>query len=470
MRQRKRIKDRIWINRIWTNRIWLISIVILVMASIACGLITNRIESVVEEGVAEFEQILTDEPLPPVEDIPITQDLVFPAADFLFEVIPFGTVQQNNNQHAIRWRLYSSSVSIDDVDNFYRQQLMGWQVEKDEVINDHRHVVLTSNNPLSSIYTAADFEAAVRQNPNMGYALLDIEVLTMEAHQDLGRMNIILSEGIRPEPLPPGQEASIPGDTTVIILVDHILHEAQKTETPIAEVPDEATPAIGDFEQTCQQALESSLCNNPHFPPIPGLTLVYSVDGHKTQTRQIGAVQTDVQEPGEPPMDSFIVTIIDDDFTVEMEYFCTEEGLSGGDVSRMMLSVLEGQDIQDEGVSLESISVEGVTLPNDISPGDTWESFVEIVFSAPDGVKLVTTNTAQYIFEGYETITTPAGTFTTQKIITDMDVEVGALLPDGHFMSLTSVQLTVVSYNAECYGMIKSESDVNLELVDVILP
>lgn len=467
MRNKKRSNDKIW----------LISIVVLVMASMACGLITNRIESVVEESVAELEQVLTDVPLPSIEDIPMTEDLVFPAAEFLFEVIPFGTVEQNNNQHAIRWRIFSSTVSVDDIDSFYMQQLVGWEVERDEVINNHRYLVLSSDNPLSAVYTAADFEAAIRQTPDMGYALLDIEILNLEAHAEVGRMNIIFTENIHPEPRPPGEEVSIPGDRTLIILVDHILLDPQDTAPPIVEEPDQATPEPeeptsepGDIEQACQLALETSLCNNPYFPPIEGLTLVYSVDGQKTQTRQIGPIQRDVQEPGEPPTDSFIVTFIDDDFTVEMEYFCTEEGVSGGDISRMMLSVLEGQEMQDEGFSLDSINVEGVTLPKDISPGDTWESFVEIVFNAPDDAQMVATNLGQHFFEGYETITTPAGTFTVQKIVADMDVEVGIRMPDGYYMSLTSMQMQVVSYNAECYGMIRSESETHLELIDIIMP
>jgi hypothetical protein len=71
------------------------------------------------------------------------------------------------------------------------------------------------------------------------------------------------------------------------------------------------------------------LCANPYFPPIEGLTLIYQIDGRRTQTRQIISVQWDVQALGEPQMDSFSVLNIDDDFTAERDYFCTEEGLIG---------------------------------------------------------------------------------------------------------------------------------------------
>jgi hypothetical protein len=200
------------------------------------------------------------------------------------------------------------------------------------------------------------------------------------------------------------------------------------------------------------------------------MMLVYEIDGHRIQTRTINQVQTGVQAPGEPPMDRFTVTFTDDQIDIDMEFVCTEEGLSGGDIGRMMVNMLEGQEMGGETVSLESVTYEGVALPNNISPGDTWDAFVEVVLSAPEGVKLIATNSASYRFEGYQTVTVPAGTFETQMIIAEMNVDVGALLPDGHYLSLTSTQITTVSYYAECIGMVMSESDMNLMLVDIIMP
>lgn len=233
--------------------------------------------------------------------------------------------------------------------------------------------------------------------------------------------------------------------------MDYLYQDQQETPTGVMETPTTLeTPSTGDLGQACQQAITTSLCTNPYFPPIEGLKLVYEIDGHRIQTRQISQIQTGVQEPGEPPMDSFVVTLIDDNINVDMEYLCTEEGLVGGDIGRMMVSVLEGQEMGGEQVSVESMTFNGVMLPNQISTGDTWEAFVEVVLSAPEGIKLIATNTARYRFEGYETMNVPAGIFDTQKIVADMVVDVGALLPDGHYMSLTSTQVLMVSYYAEC--------------------
>jgi len=200
------------------------------------------------------------------------------------------------------------------------------------------------------------------------------------------------------------------------------------------------------------------------------MMFVYAVDGHRTQTRQINQVQLGVQKPGEPPMDRFTVTLIDDNINIDIEYLCTAEGLVGGDIGRMMVSVLEGQEMGDETVSVEPMTFEGVALPHHISPVDTWDAFVEVVLSAPEGVKLIATNNARYHFDSYVTVNVPVGTFDVQKIVADMDVDVGSLLPSGHYTSLTYTQITSVSYYAECIGMVMSESDMNMMLVDIVMP
>ena len=421
------------INR--KHRYPILVITLLVISSLACGLLTTAIESLTGEESASQSELIS----------PNT------GIELLFEMLPFGTVEERNKLHTLRWQFYASDASVDDMGDFYIDDLAGWQVEKDEVVNGHRHLVLNSNHRLSSIYSEADFRRVISANADLLAGLLDVEVLNATAHRGVGRL-----QSIDPQLLP---------DATIIIIVDYLYHKVQASPTPVLE-----TPEAGDLNQTCQLALESGLCANSYFPPIEGLLLVYSIDGHRTQTRQINMVERGVQAPGEPPMDRFTVTFIDDHINIDLEYLCTEEGISGGDMGRMMVSVLEGQDMGGETVSVESMTFEGVTLPHDISPGDTWEAFVEVVLSAPEGVKLIATNNARYRFVGYETVTVAAGTFETQKIITEMDVDVGALLPDGHFMALTSSQITMVSYNAECIGMVMSESDMNLELVDIIMP
>ncbi len=418
----------------------MVLITVLVITSLACGLLTDAIQSLSDDA-----PIIVDEVIFPDGEI-----------EFLHEIMPFGTIDANNRRHMIRWRFYRSDASVDNAGDFYTENLSNWQVKKDMVVEGHRHLLFSSDHPLSWVFTEAEFNQRLSQTPRPEPGLLDLEVAHSPAHHGVGRSSF------DPDRLPDG---------TIIIVVDYLYQDLQETPPADMETPTTLeTPPTGDLGDACQQAITGSLCTNPHFPPIEGLKLVYEIDGHRIQTRQISQIQTGVQEPGEPPMDSFLLTIIDDNIDIDMEYFCTEEGLVGGDIGRMMVSALEGQDLGDGEVAFESMSFEGVMLPNQVSPGDSWDAFVEVVLSAPDGVKLIATNTASYYFESYETVTVPAGTFDTQKIVADMVVDVGALLPDGHYLALTSTQILMVSYYAECIGMVMSESDVGLMLVDVILP
>ena len=412
----------------------------LVITSMACGMLSDVFQSQPEDA-----PMFVDEAIFPDGEV-----------EFLHEMIPFGTIDANDRRHMIRWRFYLSSESIDDAGDFYTAYLSDWEVKKDMEAYGHRHLMLSSDHPLSWIFTQAEFAERLSQADQLTPGLIELEVAHSPAHHGISRSSY------DPDRLPDG---------TIIILVDYLYQDLKETPTAVMETPStQETPPTSDLGQACQVATSGSLCTNPYFPPIEGLTLVYEIDGHRRQTRRISQVETGVQEPGEPPKDSFVLTLTGGGIDADMEYYCTEEGLVGGDIGRMMVSALEGQDIEGGEITFESMSFEGVMLPNQISPGDTWDAFVEVVLGAPDGVQLITTNNATYHFEGYQTMTVPAGTFETQKILSDMLVEVGALFPNGHFMPLTTTQIHTVFYYAECLGMVMSESDMDTVLVDVIMP
>ncbi|MFO7584167.1 MAG: hypothetical protein R6W69_05505 [Anaerolineales bacterium] len=358
------------------------------------------------------------------------------------------------------------------MNSYYTDLIPGWQVERDEVIGGYRYIALTGEHPLSAVYDKPTLERVLGQNSNLDEGMLDIEILNSTAHAGEGRLNIIFEQGLPPTSIPEGEPLRIPGDITLIILVDYVKQDLAATATPDPQAPEPTAtePREQGLSQVCQEALQTNLCSNPYFPPVEGLTLVYQVDGQRTQTRQIGSVQTGLQMPDGTPADSFSVLFVDDNFTAEMEYYCTEDGLVGGDTSSMLASVLEGQDTGGEQIKVESTTFEGLTLPNNISPGDTWQSRVEVVYSAPEGVLLRSIGHASYLFEGYESVKVPAGVFQAQKIIAEVEVEVVAELPDGHVIPLSKVRLTNISYNVECIGMVMSQGESSLQLLEVILP
>ncbi len=432
-------------------KIWAIIIAVLITTTFACSSLTGLIPSSDPEALTETQD-----------------DILYPGAELLFDVIPFGTIESGDTQHLIRWQIFYTSASLEQVESHHDANVSGWSLVRDEVINDHRYIEVTSTHPLSGVMERSRFEQVVRQQPNLRNAKLDIEVLDSSAHANEGRLSYIFDNNIPPNFVPAQGQLSIPPETTLIILADYFKQDADATPTP------EPTPRIpqtmDDLSQVCMESLETSLCANPYFAPVEGMKLVYLVDGHRQQTRQIGLLETNIQEAGEPRMDSFSVTFTDDQFTGEMTYYCTEEGLTGGDTSSMINSVLQAQDVEGGQVEVVSTTFEGVALPNDIAPGDTWEAVVEVVLSAPDGVNLVSRGHSRYFFEGFENITVKAGTFTAQKIHIDMTVDVTANLPDGHSFQVASVNIVTVTYQVECLGMVKSQGDTNLELVEVILP
>ena len=426
-------------------------IIALLATSLACGLISDLFESVFVQDPPAAEV---------VSETRFVEPLRFPRTDFelILDIRPFGDYEAFNRRHSIVWWVYSIDIDIDDAVAFYADRYSHWQVERDQVVNGQRNIAFSSNNPLSLLETTAEFQSVIQRHPDLEPTVLDIELFKMPEHANTGRLG-----AIDPDKLPAG---------TIMIGSAYTPRDLSETPEPEEELLLE-TPPADDLVSTCQQAIGDSLCANPYFPPIEGLTLVYEIDGHRTQTREIGPVQKGIQAPGEPPMDSFMITFIDDQFTMEMEFFCTEEGIVGGDIGKAMANVLAQQDIFDEPLLPGETTFEGQTLPNDIQPGDTWEAYVEYVMTSNEGISLVTTNQAQYFFEGYETVTTPSGTFEAQKIITDMDVDVTAYFPvppPQDVMPLVSVQITVVSYYAECIGLVKSESDTSLRLIDYRLP
>jgi hypothetical protein len=165
------------------------------------------------------------------EDGDFDPDLVYPQAIFLFEVIPFGYVLHENDQHVIRWRIYTTDIRIDEVGDYYAEAIPGWQVKQDELLNGYRYIVLSGNHALSSVMDKAVFTSVIQQNKKLDSGVLDVEVLNSTAHSGEGRLRMILEQGHFPEPLPDDTRISIPGDTTLIIIADYFKQEIDPTAT-----------------------------------------------------------------------------------------------------------------------------------------------------------------------------------------------------------------------------------------------
>jgi len=73
--------------------------------------------------------------------------------EFLFEIMPFGTIEANSRRHMLRWRFYTTEVSVDNAGDFYNENFSDWQVKKYKAVNGHRHLMFSSDHPLSWVFT-----------------------------------------------------------------------------------------------------------------------------------------------------------------------------------------------------------------------------------------------------------------------------------------------------------------------------
>jgi hypothetical protein len=147
------------------------------------------------------------------------------------------------------------------------------------------------------------------------------------------------------------------------------------------------------------------LCDNPYIPVVEGATATYNLTTDKgtvTETDTITDVGTD----------AFLVETTQPDSNYVITWHCTPEGLywlqsDGGTFA----AVFQG-DVGSQ--QWEVTSFDGITLPTDIQPGDTWTQSEEISIS---GTGATTYNIdLDFTAVGMESVTVTAGTFNAMRI------------------------------------------------------
>lgn len=257
------------------------------------------------------------------------------------------------------------------------------------------------------------------------------------------------------------------------------------------------TPDL-DIYDLCQQSLSGNMCNDPYFPPIEGLTLVYDLSspvlGQVTQTRQIGALQTGLQSGDGQVMDGYPMLISGPSGSFEIPYGCTQDGMLVNE-QQMITGVLD--EMAGGQIEVMSTAFEGVTYPKVVSPGDTWSSKYTMVLSeSQSGEQIHFITNYQHRFAGYEQVDTPAGSFQARRFDIKGQMDMGLyptdtagmpsemLTADG-FFSLATIPIEMTIWVAECVGVVRSEITVSCiggcpqgeseqttfyELKDMILP
>jgi hypothetical protein len=193
-----------------------------------------------------------------------------------------------------------------------------------------------------------------------------------------------------------------------------------------------------------------SLCNNLYYPNSMGDSWEYngstSATGDFTRTDAI----TNSSDQ------AFTVQSNLSGITYMVDYSCTETGLIAVNPIQQylgaILSSLNGQ------VSLNLVSNSGISLPNEISPGDTWQQIVEWEGSA-QGISTNGRLVFDYTATGYETVTVPAGTYESLKVNTSIRIEISSFR-----LQYGTYEMT--TWMAPNVGVIKSEGRSNVPNVE----
>jgi len=173
--------------------------VIILIAAVSCGGDTTQENTEPGEQVIEESAQTIDIPEVPA----MFEDMLYPDAEFLFEISGMGGPM-------IPYRFYvASGTSIDQAADFYLKQLPWFDVEKDEVENGFRHLMLTYSKPLDQLGEVEDPNELPQKGSELDGALMGVEVVHSSVEAGFSRL-VIAKEAY-------DRGGDIPSDSTIIV-------------------------------------------------------------------------------------------------------------------------------------------------------------------------------------------------------------------------------------------------------------
>lgn len=189
---------------------------------------------------------------------------------------------------------------------------------------------------------------------------------------------------------------------------------ALEGETPPA-TPMESAPSPTPAEE---EGGDDKACTDPYFPVALGASWTYQgtsgPEGAYTFTDAISDVRAD----------GFTLTATFEGLTRTQEWTCTSEGLTamqypGAGVAGSVVT-------EDSTAEFQTTSFSGVSLPRDLTAGDTWTLTYEVTGAqtVPGGETAETKGTVTFDFEaiGDESVSVPAGAFEALRVDIEMNL------------------------------------------------
>lgn len=197
-------------------------------------------------------------------------------------------------------------------------------------------------------------------------------------------------------------------------------------------------------------ATGSGLCANAYYPVVNGGAWSYQGSSSATEDFSFTNTITAIREDG------FTITVEFDDVTLVQEWACTPEGILALDSSGGNAGTLTTADVN---LQMETQNASGITYPNEILPGNTWNHLLDYTGTMDVGgasVDVSGDTTYNYTAIGIESVTVPAGTFEAMRvdIVTTINIHMtvqGSAVP-------VTVTSTSTSWFAQGVGWVKSDS------------
>jgi hypothetical protein len=193
-----------------------------------------------------------------------------------------------------------------------------------------------------------------------------------------------------------------------------------------------------------------SLCDNRYFPSRLGNTWDYS--GSNTATGDYNRTDTVTRSSTE----AFSVDTTLSGITYGVNYTCSSAGLTADNpIQQYAGAFVSGPNAP---VTVKLTSVQGITLPAKIAPGNTWQQTADFEATSPQlnaNGRLV----FDYVAVGYENVTVPSGTFNALRVDATIRIEVSAF----HIEAGT---YTVSTWLAPDVGLVKSDGTSHVSGID----
>lgn len=218
-----------------------------------------------------------------------------------------------------------------------------------------------------------------------------------------------------------------------------------------AAVEDAIEEAVADLVSDGSDSVSGAgLCANQYLPVVEGASWTYggteSIGGEYMFTSTL----MNVHENGFTYHNDF------DELLQEQEWGCFAEGLRALDFDR---GAAASVSVAGTEARFESSDVEGLTLPSEISVGDTWEQSFSITSEQDmgEGIVATTVGNISMISEaiGEELVSVPAGDFMAMKIRTDITFDLTMIVGESSIPNLFESE-SIVWY-APGVGWVKSE-------------